>query len=186
MEDKKSLRRKYKEIRNSVLEREEKSGVICNHAASLSEFEEAKAVLLYSSLGSEVDLSGLFRKAREMGKDTYYPRCVSSGEMKFYKVHDLSLLSNGSYGIKEPSLSEPVFESLKGAVCFVPALSYDEKGHRLGYGGGYYDRFLKDFDGVTVGVAFEECMAKILPAEGHDIKTDYIITESRVKRTIES
>lgn len=185
MEDKKSLRRRYKAIRGAVFERKEKSRCICENAAALPEFKRARNVLLYSAVGSEVDLSYLFQKARDAGKAVFYPRCMGEGEMVFLKVDDPSQLIEGNFGIKEPSENAGIFAGGDSTVCFVPAIAYSEKGYRLGYGGGYYDRFLSDFKGTAVGIAFEECIAKALPTEDHDIKTDYIITESRVTKTFE-
>ena len=185
MEDKSNLRKKYKAIRESLSEKApEYSLEICKKCASLEEFQKADTVLLYFAKGSEADLSRLFEIARESGKRVAYPRCLDREKMEFFEISAFSDLEKGCYGIMEPKIDAP-HATFENAICFVPALSFDYDGYRLGYGGGYYDRFLSYFQGATVGIAFEECLAERLPREKFDKKTDYIITESRVKRTIE-
>ncbi|MBE6587519.1 MAG: 5-formyltetrahydrofolate cyclo-ligase [Ruminococcaceae bacterium] len=185
MEDKSFLRKKYKTLRDSLVERAEYSRRICERCGSLAEFLDARTVLLYFPKGSEVDLSSLARIALESGKTVGFPRCVDRENMVFHKVVDLSELESGYYGIMESPASAPLCET-RGSIVFVPALSFDSFGYRLGYGGGYYDRFLSEFSGTAVGVTYEACLAESLPREVHDKKTDYIITESQVKRTVES
>ncbi len=185
MEEKRSLRNKYKAVRDSLMEKApEYSREICEKCAALPEFQNADTVLLYFAKGSEADLAPLAEIGWKMGKTVGYPRCLDRESMEFFKVSDFSDLEKGYFGIMEPKIDAPLC-SLENAVCFVPALSFDSFGYRLGYGGGYYDRFLARFSGCSVGIAYEECLAERLPREEFDKKTDYIITESRVKRTIE-
>ncbi|MBQ4067448.1 MAG: 5-formyltetrahydrofolate cyclo-ligase [Clostridia bacterium] len=180
------LREHYKALRASVTQRKEKSRIICEACAGLLPFLQADTVLLYWAKGSEADTAELCEQALRMGKTVAYPRCSQGGKMTFRTVTHPSELSLGSYGIKEPPESAPEWRGEGGAsICIVPALAYDLQGFRLGYGGGYYDRFLESFLGVTVGITYEECLAERLPREGHDKKTDYIITESRVNRISE-
>ncbi|MBQ2730361.1 MAG: 5-formyltetrahydrofolate cyclo-ligase [Clostridia bacterium] len=186
MEEKNLLRRRFKEIRAAVGDKkQEYSQEICEKAAELSAFHSADTVLLYYAKGNEADLSLLFEKCFSMGKTVGFPRCIDRERMVFQRVKDLSELSVGYFGISEPPADAPPC-SLENAICFVPALAFDKDGYRLGYGGGYYDRFLSGFRGTTVGVTFEACLTDRLVREEFDMKTDYIITESQVKKTIES
>ena len=108
--------------------------------------------------------------------------------MVFHKVTALSDLNAGYFGVREPEPTLAIIEKKdmgKDTLCLVPALSYDKRGYRLGYGKGYYDRFLEGFSGICVGITFDRCLAEKLPADAHDKKTDYIITESQVTTTIE-
>lgn len=185
MDDKSALRKRYRQIRGSLADEIARlSERICEKCASIPEFLSADTVLLYASKGSEVDLSSLFYKAREMGKTVCYPRCTGEREMKFFRVDDLSELSEGAYKILEPSETAEPMEDEQSCI-FIPALAFDKDGFRLGYGGGYYDTFLENHIGCRVGVAFDACLAEKLPREAHDKKSDYIITESQVKRTVE-
>ena len=102
--------------------------------------------------------------------------------MTFHFVSDLAELTKGSYGIFEPPAENPYYSGEHPALCVVPALSYDRLGHRIGYGGGYYDRFLSSFTGETCGFVYEEFFAPALPHEPHDVAVSYIITEKEVLR----
>ncbi len=189
-EEKRLLRTFFKERRASLAPiKSILSEKICKNALSLPFLHKAKTVLLYSAVGSEADLSLLFDSLLKMGKRVAFPKCKKNGIMDFYTVtsaHDLSL---GMMGILEPSQDlPPVTPALlrENDICFVPALSVDPHGFRLGYGGGYYDRYLSSFPGITATVCFEECISKSLPKDKTDVKTNYIITESRVEKAIEN
>lgn len=185
MDEKQILRKKYKCQRDSLSKKTvEYSRLICESCAELDEFKSADTILLYFAKGSEVDLSSLAEIAYSMGKRVAYPRCSGEGRMSFHKIASLPELEKGAFGIMEPPSDAPLCRD-SDAVCFVPALAFDTEGFRLGWGGGYYDRFLADFKGCKIGVAYDICLADKLPRGEFDIKTDYIVTESRVKRTIE-
>ena len=98
----------------------------------------------------------------------------------------------GAYGLREPLESLPAFDPKtdgeKNVLCIVPAVVYDRRGYRIGYGGGYYDRFLTELRKAripvtTVGLAFSACRTSILPHEPHDIPVDYILDERRITPT---
>lgn len=186
MTDKKELRRALRELRDSIEEKNRLvfSERICNSCLSLPEYKNADTVLLYFASGSEADLVILAKNALAAGKIVGYPRVEGKGQMSFYRVFSLSQLEAGYYGIREPKNDAPPCP-IAGAVCFVPAIAFDKRGYRLGYGGGFYDRFLENFKGVSVGITYEETLHECLPTETHDKKTDYIITEKRVNKTIE-
>ncbi len=185
MDEKQLLRKKYKSIRDGLSrEAKEYSRLICLRCAALPEFDRAKTVFLYFAKGSEVDLSPLAKLSLDMGKCVAYPLCHGEGRMTFHKISSLDELREGAFGIMEPPVDAPLCNDSDG-ICFVPALAYDREGYRLGWGGGYYDRYLSAFVGTTVGVAYSVSVIDKLPRGKHDIKTDYIITESKVKRIIE-
>ena len=186
-EEKKALRARYKDIR-AGLDTKELSRKICDNVLSLKLLSDAKTVLLYSAKGSEADITSLLPVFIQQGKTVCFPRCIDSESMVFHKVTALSDLNAGYFGVREPDTTLAIIEKKdmgKDTLCFVPALSYDKRGYRLGYGKGYYDRFLEGFSGICVGITFDRCLAEKLPADAHDKKTDYIITESQVTTTIE-
>lgn len=186
MEDKKALRKRLRALRDSVGDdRMEYSQSICLGCLSINEVREAKTLLLYFAKDSEVDLSSLAQMAFAMGKTVGFPRCRDDGTITFHAVTSLFELEAGNFGLMEPSESAPLCDLGRDAVCIVPAIAYDKDGYRLGYGGGYYDKFLKVFCGCSIGVAYDLLVQDKLPREEHDQKTDYIVTESQVKRTIE-
>ena len=101
--------------------------------------------------------------------------------MKFIKINSLSDLQPGAYGILEPKDGEEITD-FTDSVCITPALSFDEKGYRLGYGGGYYDRFLADYTGVSVGICYEEFIGGIVTEE-YDLPVDIVVTEEDIRYT---
>lgn len=186
-EEKKALRARYKDIR-AGLDTKELSRKICDNVLSLNLLSDAKTVLLYSAKGSEADITSLLSVFIKQGKTVCFPRCIDSERMVFHKVTALSDLNAGYFGVREPDPTLAIIEKKdmgKDTLCLVPALSYDKRGYRLGYGKGYYDRFLEGFSGTCVGITFDRCLAEKLPADAHDKKADYIITESQVTTTIE-
>ena len=186
-EEKKALRARYKDIR-AGLDTKELSRKICDNVLSLKLLSDAKTVLLYSAKGSEADITSLLPIFIKQGKTVCFPRCIDAERMVFHKVTALSDLNAGYFGVREPDTTLAIIEKKdmgKDTLCLVPALSYDKRGYRLGYGKGYYDRFLEGFSGICVGITFDRCLAEKLPADAHDKKTDYIITESQVTTTIE-
>ncbi len=101
--------------------------------------------------------------------------------MLFYKINSVDDLETGAYGIPtvNPESSNLIIPDSK-TLCVVPALAFDKNGTRLGYGGGYYDRYLKKANVTTVGLSYQKCIAEVIPAEEHDIRITKIITENGI------
>ncbi len=181
-EEKKLLRTKFKKLRGDI-PLEEKAILdkkICDAISSLACFRFANTVLLYSPIGSEIDVTPLADLVLSQGKRIAYPVCdKESSEMVFRYVADLSELENGAYSIWEPKSDAPEFQFERNSLCVVPALSFDKKGYRLGYGKGYYDRFLKKFEGTTLGAVYDDLLSDELPRGYYDVSVGIIITERR-------
>lgn len=181
MQDKKELREHFSALRkaasNDVRDLDIRSGIL-----SLDRVSAADTVLLYASFGSEVDMWGVAEKLLADGRSIAFPRCGRYGEMIFHTVCDLGALreSTGKYGICEPDVKLPCPVMTERTVCIVPGLAFTESGGRLGYGGGYYDRFLSANPQVyTVGAAYEAVITDSLPMFEHDIRINLIVTEER-------
>lgn len=180
-QEKKTLRAEYSALRNSLTDIEAKSASICDLLINSDLFKNADTVLLYWSVGSEVVTHKMIDKALSDSKKVALPKCIDKdGNMLFYYVVSLSDLSNGMYGIKEPVTDKLYDISDSCSICLVPGLCFTKDGYRLGYGKGYYDRFLSDFQGVSVGLCFEDCLAEYLPVDMYDKKVDYVITDKRI------
>lgn len=177
---KQELRAYLKEKRAEIPLDEKKAmdrRIVATIAASES-FRDASAVLLYAPHGSEIDLLPLVRLARETGKRVAFPRCdTATNTMQFYVLESDARLVKGAYGIYEPPADAPLCELDESTLCILPGLSFDPVGGRLGYGKGYYDRFLADFKGITVGAVYSALVAKRLPTEPHDIPVKTLVTE---------
>lgn len=181
-EEKKIARAHYKALRREVAgeRKAQLDSAICDRITSLSSFRFADTVLIYSPIGDEVDVSGLALRALELGKKVAFPVCdTAAREMTFKYVNSLDELERGAYSIPEPRADAEVFSHRRHALCIVPALAFDRRGFRLGYGGGYYDKFLKGFDGVSLGVTYDALIADKLPTGVYDVPVDVIITERR-------
>jgi len=180
--NKKQLRSFYKQQR-LCMDKSVKTDLDAKIAQKLLDSEMYKTcddLLVYVSFGIEVDTLEIIRQALAE-KNVYCPRCVEGTNiMEFYKVSSFADLQQGSYGILEPQINSDTLNGFgKNTLCVVPALSYDKKGYRLGFGKGYYDRFLSGFDGVSVGICYDNCLIDELPSDKFDICVDHLITENK-------
>ena len=189
-EEKAALRLECARVRGAIApsEKEARDEKICRHLCSLAVFRYARKVLLYYPIRSEVNLLPLMQTALSMGKEVYFPLChpTKEGVMTFHRVTDTEQLTKGSFSVPEPSAAAPLYEDDSSlTVCVIPALAYDKEGFRLGYGKGYYDRFLADFSGTRIGVGYEELVLQKVPHNRFDLKADLIVTEKGVRITSE-
>ncbi len=155
-----------------------KSEAISNKLTELDCVRDAKCIMAYLAFRSEVDLKSLLEFCKEKGIRTALPRITGSGIMEAAEYADSSLLQQNKFGIYEPSNTCGI-EKENIDVIVVPAVAFDEEGYRLGYGGGYYDRFLENIKAVKIGVCFDFQILNALPKEEHDIKMDVVISEKR-------
>lgn len=179
---KSELRKKYKCLRNDFthsINKSEADEQICRHIVNSRIFSKTDTVLLYASIESEVDLSFLHSASKAAGKRIAYPKVISKGEMEFYYVDSYDDMAVGAYGIKEPraECEYIALSELHSPIIVVPALCFEKSGKRLGYGGGYYDRLLSRFTGISVGVSYTVCIADRLVTEQHDICVDHVVTQ---------
>ena len=123
----------------------------------------------------------LAEQALRLGKRIAFPLChPKTHKMTFHAVDTLGELTVGAYGIPEPDHHLPTVTANARTLCIVPALSFDRFGYRLVYGGGYYDRFLSEFAGISVGLVYEALCVEELPRDRYDERVDLIITEKGV------
>lgn len=150
-----------------------------------SEQYRACAVLFcYVSTEIEVDTHEILRRAIADGKTVAVPRCIDgTREMDFYILRDMSELESGSFGVLEPNPARcRKIADFSEGLCVLPALAFDKAGYRLGYGKGYYDRFLAKFSGETLGLAYTFCVYDRLPHGKFDRAAQWVLTESGFAR----
>ena len=179
---KKELRSKYKVIRSEITQRDDKSDLISDSLLNSSLFLNSTDVFLYFSAGTEVSTLKVFEAAVKSGKRVAFPKCVdSNGNMDFYYVASIDELKEGMFGIFEPdaSVAHKAVPSTE-SVVIVPALAFDIRGYRLGYGKGYYDRFLNKHSCKSIGIAFDECVCSELPYDVYDKKINCLITDRSI------
>ena len=183
MEDKRNLRKKIIEQRLSLLQKEveQKSDTIMSTLFSTDYYKKAKVVMFYVDMRNEVMTKKAIIKALSEGKRVVVPRVKKGYGLLAMEIKSLDELKPGTFGVLEPpEMEEVILEEIDLVV--VPGVVFDKKGYRIGYGGGYYDRFLPKLrkDAKKIAVAFEMQMVDFIPAESHDIKMDAIITEKRL------
>lgn len=184
--DKSSLRSNYLRVRRSAPARlrMRADDAIRSTLRSFDVFEAAPTVLSYVSFGPEVDTRVLIGELLAEGRRVAVPR-VDRGThlMAFCEIGSLEELAPGAMGILEPApgaAALTVPEMVRSA-CLVPGLVFDGAGHRVGYGGGYYDRFLAFYPGYKIGLARTAMLSSNpLPAGGNDVPVDYIVSEGLV------
>ncbi len=138
-------------------------------------YKNAEAIMIYQSIKSEAPTEKLIEKMLASGKRVFVP--VTGGkEILGAEIFSDTRYIKGAFGIPEPECFREVNKK-EIDMILVPGLLFSEKGGRLGYGGGYYDRFLSDFSGIKIGLAFDKQLIKAFPLEKHDILMDYILTE---------
>lgn len=189
--DKKILRKEILARRSalSVQERQEKSAKIVALVVEMKEFQESDTVLLYAPIRGEVETEEIYQTARRLSKNTYYPR-VQGEKMEFYLVDEKTEFETSSYGIKEPKPESTIAYAPKAqdkVLVVIPGAAFDREGNRIGYGGGYYDKYLHWLKGrlpsesiCKVAVAYECQMVEAgsIEKELYDVQMDYVMTES--------
>ena len=180
---KNELRQKYRALRDSFGEEfiSKASYSTSNNLQQIEEFVNADTVLLYYPTKNEISPLPIFEICLKMGKTVAFPVCQKeSTTLMFKKVTSLDMFSPSSFGIFEPNEECEIIIPTEKTICITPALLFSKDGHRLGYGKGYYDRFLKDFNGISVGFSYSDCVLDFIPHDTYDIPLDMIITESEV------
>lgn len=183
---KKKLRSEIKERRQAldISEREKRDAKICERLRHLWIYRESSVIFTYVSLDQEADTKRFIEEALKDGKKVAVPRCIyGTRNMEFCLINSLDDLEEGAFGVLEPKTSCEVYTDYSGGFCIVPALAFDRKGYRLGYGKGYYDRFLVNFCGKTAGICYNEFIVPELPRGKYDESVDLIVTEKRVIST---
>ena len=167
--------------KRAALEQAEVDGAsaeICKKILLLQEVMQADTVGIYISIKNEVMAELLLDSLLAFGKKVFVP-VLEGEEMKFALLNSLEGLATGKHGVPEPE--KKVFA--KGGeinVFIVPGAAFDVKGYRLGWGKGNYDRFLSKQNAVKIGVAYDFQIVDSLPAEKHDVKMDFVVTEKQI------
>ena len=180
--DKKELRKKYIKIRKSILEKDYKSDLIINKVLENNFFKEANVIAIYVNTMDEVFTEKLIIESFKLNKVVTVPKVINENEMRFYKIKSLDdLVSISNFNIKEP------MENVDNLVLpneidlfIVPGICFDKNRNRIGYGGGYYDKYLVNCsNSYKIGLAFNEQILDNLYIErdNTDIKLDEIITD---------
>jgi len=147
----------------------------------IESFRNAQKIGAYYPIGSEILTQDIMQEALSDGKEIFLPKVVGKN-IEFRKIENFSNLENGSFDIMEPHDECPVDNNLD--VILVPTVGISQKGVRLGYGHGFYDRFLAENKIETISLTLEKQIVKNIPRSDHDIIINWIVTEDRVIDTL--
>lgn len=180
MESKRDIRQRILQSRRRISEEvwKKNTHIICEKVVTHPWFLEAEVVYCYVDYQREVGTSPIIEQAWRLGKRVAVPK-IDGDDMRFYYINDFTELSEGYKGILEPRVERLAYE--KKALVIMPGAAFDVFRNRIGYGKGFYDRFLRDHPSCrTMAIAFELQMAEEIPAEYFDIRPDILITEERI------
>lgn len=162
----------------SEIEVKEKSDRICQNIISSNLFQQAEKILAYAPLGNEVDIRSVIEEGWRQQKRIAFPK-VFGETMRYFEISSFSELEEGTFHVMEPVETNPI--DWEEALVLVPGVAFDFQGNRMGYGKGYYDRFLEGKpDCKKLGVAYEVQVADQLPREENDLPMEYLVTEKGV------
>ena len=178
METKLSLRKQILSIRKNMDEQEVQrlSRLICQKIISMDLFQKAQDICAYISINNEVDTDELIRYCHEHNKRLWLPK-VMDEDMEFHRYNQGDLLTEGPFKIMEPTCNQVLIPD-KNTLILMPGAVYSINKDRIGYGSGYYDKFLEKFpvcNTMALGYSFQ--LRESIPFEPHDIRPDYIVTE---------
>ena len=174
--DKKELRKQIRELKRAMTEEQ-----IVSSSQRLGElflasefYKNAKTIYGYLPYNQEVRTVPMLEQAIKDGKRVAVPKCYGD-EMRFIYMDDLSLVENGYANIPEPVADDPVAED-KTALVLMPGMAFTKNGDRMGYGGGFYDKFLAaEPDHPTLALCYDFQMVESLPTEEYDIPVDCVL-----------
>ena len=186
-DEKNLIRKQMKQLRADMTrtERFEKSMQIFEQLITVPEFKRADRIYTYVSMDNEIDTIMLIDYSLSLEKRVFVPR-VSGRDMEFYEISDISELSPGYMGIYEPDINgrEPDY-SRTGFMC-MPGLAFDKSHNRIGYGGGFYDRYLSVENKLyKAALAYEAELLESIPAQDGDVRPDMIVTEENIYRKLD-
>ncbi len=186
-EQKKQLRGELLRLRRET-PRQQKQAIdrqICQHVINSPEYRQAQTIFAYWSTDEEIDTHAILADARQRGKRICVPKCLKGHRMIARQICSETDLTEQTFGIPEPGeqCSEIAPEEID--LCLVPALACDASGIRLGYGGGFYDRFLPQTAACRMVLCAQERFLQQVPAEQHDMHCDCVVTENEVMRVYE-
>ncbi len=179
------LRAKYKTLRSGMDQdkKYEMDQKIQKKLLSLREYKNQSTIFTYVSKSIEVNTIELIETALSQRKIVAVPKCnTEECTMEFYRIKSLDDLELGAFSVLEPIVDRcEAIKNLTKGLCIVPGFSFDRQGYRLGYGKGYYDRFLSRFGGITVGICYSNCLREELPHGYFDRPVNLLVTDQSIK-----
>lgn len=173
------IREKRRELSSS--ERERSAAAVAEALLSLDALRRAKYVLAYMPMKYELDILPAVEKLRELGVKPVFPLCIENGGLRLFLPAQENGFKVGAYGILEPNeeTAQEIGAQELDAIL-LPAIGFDRNGHRLGQGGGYYDRLLAKTDCLRIAVGFNCQLVESIPVEDTDQRVDIVVTPDEI------
>lgn len=183
--DKRALRKRYQDIRDALplSDRAVWSKAITNGLLRFPQIQEAQSVFLYDAMRSEVETAALADALLHLGKTVCFPRLDTTvpGKMEAVPVRSRQDLVPGPFGTRQPMARLSPIDPARIDIVLTPGLAFTREGVRLGYGGGYYDRFFPQCDAaLRIALCYTAQLAEALPLDPHDVPMHILFTESYV------
>lgn len=155
---------------------------IAQNVKRLNEYKPAKTILIYVSTAIEVSTINIIKTALRDGKKVAVPRCIKdTREMDFHYINSVDELSPGTFSVLEPPSDFPVVTDFTGCLMIVPGMQFDMNGYRIGYGKGYYDRYMSKFTGISVGICYSNELVPFMYHGKYDKAVDIVVTDKKIK-----
>lgn len=180
MVTKSSLRKKAVETRLTLPDHASRNRAIANRLEAYDVYRESGDVYAYVSMSEEVDTHTIIERAIRLGRSVFAPRVITNSSLEWVQIDSIDALHPGAFGVLEPVGPASSKATADGAVALVPGVAFDREGFRLGWGKGYYDRFLSTFNGRTIALAFDCQIYDAVPVEAHDQPVEFLVTESEI------
>lgn len=180
------IRERIKQSRRELKteEKEKLDRFIASNVRRLFQYKYSDTLLCYVSTPIEVDTINIIQNAWKDGKRVAVPRCIPDTRlMDFHYITSFDQLNVGMFRVLEPDISLPIVNNFDKCLMLVPALAYDRRGYRLGYGKGYYDRYMSKFTGVTVGICYSSDVRYHLYHGKFDRSVDTVVTDKWIKKS---
>jgi 5-formyltetrahydrofolate cyclo-ligase len=181
--EKDRIRARIKEQRHALGQQERKNIAesIKREILCMKEFRECRLFFTYISHDMEIPTMGIMRAAFDSGKIVAAPKVVGEGKMEFYALESIDFLSPGAFGILEPQGKRVLTPKTGQTFLLLPGLAFTRRGDRLGYGGGYYDRYLEAHQGIFLAApAYPFSVIDYLPVQVHDIRAHALVLPGEV------
>ena len=162
----------------------EKDARVAFMVKKLYQYRSCDTVMVYVSTPIEVDTHQIIKNAFKDGKKVAVPRCVPyTRQMQFHYINSLDELTPGAFGVLEPDENAPIVTSFEKTLMLVPAFMFSASGYRLGYGKGYYDRYMSNYTGSAVGICYSEDFKMNMHHGRFDRAVDTIVSDSFIRNS---
>lgn len=181
-EKKMTLRKELRQRVRSLTEpyKSDADAAITNRLLGTWEYQQAEVIFCYVGTADEIDTTPILSTVLKSGKTLVVPKCMEKGRMEAFRIGSLDELEEGAYGIMEPKCTCQRLAGHEISLAVIPCLSCTRGGIRLGYGGGYYDRYLETTSCRRIALCRHQILSDVLPKEPHDLAMDLVITENEV------